>query len=125
MAKAKKMADGGLADYLQLSPAKSGGNGGGAFGGLEAVNQGAGQIGQSLNEIGNSTDAVKAALGNGGGGSAPSSPSYLSPAIRPQRPTSGEPLDPLTLLKKGGSVKKQLKSGRISTAHKNSKSPNW
>jgi hypothetical protein len=108
----KKMADGGTAspfgntplggsalgaqraaydaNALSVSPSYGGGNQGGAYGGLQSVNQGAGQIGQSLNTI-------QGALGGRSGG-AQSAPDFGNPQ---------------TMYKKGGKVMKMAKGGKV------------
>jgi hypothetical protein len=104
----KKMADGGFASPFGNNPlggmrAMPGipfndtpffggpkGNNGGAYGGLESVNKGAGQIGQSLGTIQN-------ALGGRSGGS--QSPADFG--------------NPQTMYKKGGKVMKMAKGGKV------------
>jgi hypothetical protein len=99
----KKMADGGFASPFGNTPlgglaeilsargnSYRSGNQGGAQGGLENVNRGAGQIGQSLNTI-------QGALGGTGGG-AQSAPDFGNPQ---------------TMYKKGGKVMKMAKGGKV------------
>jgi hypothetical protein len=101
----KKMAIGGTANPFGNTPlggmaeilsarrqfeSNNSGNQGGAYGGLESVNKGAGQIGQSLGTI-------QSALGGRSGGS-------QSPA------DFGEPQ---TMYRKGGKVMKMAKGGKV------------
>ena len=137
----KKMAEGGIpngggiAGFKDLfgmpkqgGPTGTPGSGGGAQGGLDTVNQGAGQIGKSLADVGASMkqsdlalEQGRQALGGGGGGS--------GGGFNPMNPAFHEKPG---IYKKGGAVnytdksgRLNLGSGRISTTTSNKSNSNW